>query len=1055
MTAALRERLQAELADRYRLDRELGRGGMAIVFLAHDLKHDRAVALKVLRPELFASLGTGRFLREIKLAASLAHPHIVPLYDSGAAGGVLYYVMPYLTGESLRDRLTREGKVPLADAVRIAREVADALDYAHRSNIVHRDVKPENILIQDDHAMVADFGVARAISVAAGSGDRASGTGLGIAVGTPDYMSPEQASASADIDGRSDIYSLGCVLFEMLSGRPPFAGGTPVEQMEAHVGEHAPSMATGLRAIPLEVELAVATALAKRPEDRFQTAAAFASALGDAAVTPSGRWPGWLKRRWWAGLAGAAALGALAVAVLPHVLGAGLDRSRYVVVPFGHRAGAAPALLNGDNCELLLYEAFRRWRDVRVSDDFQVHDALQRLGRPPATLDDARAVARRVGAGLLVWGEVAQVGDSVLVSAAVYDVPGGGVLRKQSVRLGAEQHDFGAQFDALADSLLLGERGALAAAGGVRTPWLAAWRAYADGRAALGEWDLPRAERAFREAIDIDSAFPDPRLWLAQVREWAGASPAEWGGLPAVALASGTLPARDRARGRALLALAEGREPEACAEYDRLLVADSLDFSAWYGLAECLRRDRAVVRDTGSPSGWRFRASLETAISAYSRALRLNPSVHRAFFTRLPDLIFIEPSYVRSGRAAAPDTGRFGAWPMLAGDTLAFVPYPLAALLSGAAGAGEVGSPANLAAVARNRETLREIGRTWVRAFPNSADAHEALGLVLEAAQAIAPASDDDASALAQVRRGRGVATAPLQRLRLGAAEARLLLKLEDYAAARALADSLLRAGRRSTPEPAEAALLAPLAALTGRAGQTAELLVRAALVIPIASPEGEPVDVGLPVAAAGLTLLAHAALGAPRDTIERLERNVERLVEASVRPERRAPVRGALLDVPAVLAFPAAGPRPALRAARDRSYLADLQWRLAQGDTGAVRQRLAAVAAARRFVPPGAVAIDATYNEAWLALGLGDAAGARRRLDAPLTALPTLGNALLTEVPQAAALVRAMGLRAELAAGAGDRERAQWWGRAVVTLWSDADPVLQPFVHRMEILSQ
>ena len=235
--ADLRARLQAALADRYTIERELGRGGMAIVFLARDRRHDRDVAVKVLRPELAASLGPERFLLEIKVAAGLTHPHIVPLHDSGEADGLLYYVMPFIQGESLRDRLEREGMLPVVAAVQLAREVADALDYAHRQSVVHRDIKPENILIQDGHAVVADFGIARAISAA--GGHRVTATG--VAVGTPDYMSPEQAQGEEQVDGRSDIYSLGCVLYEMLTGEPPFIGTTPQEvlrkQLVATPGE--------------------------------------------------------------------------------------------------------------------------------------------------------------------------------------------------------------------------------------------------------------------------------------------------------------------------------------------------------------------------------------------------------------------------------------------------------------------------------------------------------------------------------------------------------------------------------------------------------------------------------------------------------------------------------------------------------------------------------------------------------------------------------------------------------------------------------------------------
>src|SRR5213592_5090277 len=213
-------RLQVALAERYSIERELGHGGMATVYLAEDLKHRRLVALKVLSPDLAASLGTDRFLREIDIAARLTHPHILPLHDSGEADGLLYYVMPYVEGESLRGRLNRERQLPIEDALRITREVADALSYAHGHDLVHRDIKPENILLQARHAVVSDFGIARAITAAAGGNL----TETGIALGTPGYMSPEQGTASARVDERSDIYSLGCVLYEMLAGEPPFTG---------------------------------------------------------------------------------------------------------------------------------------------------------------------------------------------------------------------------------------------------------------------------------------------------------------------------------------------------------------------------------------------------------------------------------------------------------------------------------------------------------------------------------------------------------------------------------------------------------------------------------------------------------------------------------------------------------------------------------------------------------------------------------------------------------------------------------------------------------------
>jgi serine/threonine protein kinase len=281
--------LTQALADRYTLRRELGRGGMAIVYLAHDRKLDRDVALKVLRPELAASLGAERFLREIEIAAKLTHPNILPLYDCGAtrtaepsaighrpsASGFLYYTMPFVAGESLRDRLSREKQLPIDEALQITTEVADALGHAHALGIVHRDIKPENILFSAGHAVVSDFGIARAVS-AAGVGTL---TETGLAIGTPAYMSPEQASGAKDIDGRSDIYALGCVLYEMLSGEAPYLGNTPQAVVAKKLSEPAPRVSVVRDKVPPAVEAALDTALSRTPADRFATAARFAEAL--------------------------------------------------------------------------------------------------------------------------------------------------------------------------------------------------------------------------------------------------------------------------------------------------------------------------------------------------------------------------------------------------------------------------------------------------------------------------------------------------------------------------------------------------------------------------------------------------------------------------------------------------------------------------------------------------------------------------------------------------------------------------------------------------------
>src|SRR5437870_11281415 len=272
-------RLQASLADRYSIDCAVGRGGMATVFLAADRKHHRSVAIKVLHPELATSLGVERFLREIVIAAGLTHPHILPLYDSGRVVDLLYYVMPYIEGETLRRRLERERQLSIADAVRIASEVADALGYAHNRGVVHRDIKPENIMFSAGRALVADFGIARALTAATLEPLTASG----VIVGTPAYISPEQATGSGQIDGRSDIYSLGCVVYEMLTGSVPFTGLTAQAVMARHSIDIAPPIRSVRPTVTDALERAVLTALAKVPADRFATAAQFADALAARA----------------------------------------------------------------------------------------------------------------------------------------------------------------------------------------------------------------------------------------------------------------------------------------------------------------------------------------------------------------------------------------------------------------------------------------------------------------------------------------------------------------------------------------------------------------------------------------------------------------------------------------------------------------------------------------------------------------------------------------------------------------------------------------------------
>ncbi len=311
MAESLESLLKRHLGDRYQIERELGRGGMATVFLARDLKHNRQVALKVLHPGLAAVMGTDRFQREIEIAANLNHPHILPVLDSGLAGDLPYYAMPFVDGESLRQRLEREGPLPFAEVIRLSREIASALDASHRHGLIHRDIKPENVLLNQGHAVVTDFGIARATTSAENL------TATGMSLGTPSYMSPEQATGERDIDGRSDQYALACVIYELLSGKPPFQGSSLLQVMARHATDPVPILTSAERNLPRQLQPALARALAKNPTDRFATVEEFIESLagnsGAVVSPPSSSTTSFASvRRWtWRGGLAVAAVAAL------------------------------------------------------------------------------------------------------------------------------------------------------------------------------------------------------------------------------------------------------------------------------------------------------------------------------------------------------------------------------------------------------------------------------------------------------------------------------------------------------------------------------------------------------------------------------------------------------------------------------------------------------------------------------------------------------------------------------------------------------------------------
>jgi serine/threonine-protein kinase len=492
--------LSAALAGSYTFERELGRGGMAVVWLARDLRHHRLVALKVLDPELGAALGAERFRREITLAAELQHPHVLPVFDSGEAAGCLWYAMPWVEGESLRDRLRREGRLPVGEAVRLLGEVAGALDYAHRRGVIHRDVKPENILLSDGRAMVADFGIARAIAPSAADPH----TATGLSVGTPAYMSPEQALGVRAIDGRTDVYALGCLGYELLAGRPPFTGTTAQAIVAAHLTENPPDLAAVRPDAPAPLAGALVRAMAKDPAARFPTAAAFGAALEAATAelpAPVGGRPapGVRPRP----LVVAGAILALAVLAVLGIRLAGGKRAgtaaqaevvSLAVLPFVNLGGDSSEAYFADGMAEELTTALARVSGLRVA----ARSAAFRLRGELATPAEAAGI---LGVETVLEGTVRRAGDRLRVTARLTGAADGVVLW-------ADRYDRGTgDVFAVQDEITAAIVGALRERLGVAAPPgagashgtedLDAWDLYLKGR----WWWEKRGPEGLREAV--------------------------------------------------------------------------------------------------------------------------------------------------------------------------------------------------------------------------------------------------------------------------------------------------------------------------------------------------------------------------------------------------------------------------------------------------------------------------------------------------------------------------------------------------------------------------
>jgi serine/threonine protein kinase len=1032
--------LSGTFARRYAVERELGRGASATVYLARDTQRGRAVAIKVLRPELAESLGADRFLREIKVNERLHHPHIASVLDSGEHDGRLFFVLPHMEGGSLRQLLQREKQLPIEAAIAIARTVAEALDYAHKQGLIHRDVKPENILFTSGQACLVDFGIARAIERAIDE----STTETGLVRGTPAYMSPEQASGSRNYDGRSDQYSLACVLYEMLAGVPAFIGPTP-EAVIAMRFKHAPRELRVYRSsVSPALEAVIHKALSITAADRYATSGEFSNALETALRAPhiesrpSGPSAWNTPSRKWA-LAGASVF-AVALVAAASIGGRAIwprtppiDTTKYFVLPFEGDA-SAPRSQAYD----IMLQALGRWRGVSVVDPFTTRNAL---GSDSIVVNDPQALrlARSVGAGRYVRARLTRSPTGLRMYGALFDVDAGTRLHEASVSVPLNLVGIDSALTALVDQMLL--RGATAPT--VSSSVLPAVQFYQSATKAREAFNLRLADSLLMSSLDADHDFALAGLRLAEIRSWRELPTTSW--LPWAERAAGGkgLTPFERELASALVGMGRGEYERTCAIYRKLTTDHAQDFALWYGRATCLRGDKTVVRDPRSPSGWRFRTSYQEAVNAFTRAFELAPALHRTFqagaYDRLRTLLFVGTSILREGAAQAPDTTRFYAYPLWRGDSLLFIPYPRSMITQGLV---QFDRGAKQAAAANQRELFRRIARDWATALPNNAATKEAVAISLDMV--------GDPAALDTLRVARSFADDPLHALRLASEEVfmrvgRGRVEPRELQNARRLADSLIKFARPTTTE--EFVILAPIASLLGHCRLAGHFAARAA------DPRSSAL-IGVPhfayAAAESLTVVAAVGCESPADAagLQSIEDAVKGPAQSPTAADLER-LRYTLLVRNVRLAVHPDSARLARFAAASGGVLVRARLDLLAHRPEEVRAFLDGKRRARKVVGTADISPDALLPDAYLWTALGDSASARDWLD-PFLHRATWLELVLDKPVETGALMRAASLRASLAAGMGDEATRQRWSYFVTTLWSNADPELQPLVRQI-----
>jgi serine/threonine-protein kinase len=1044
---------------RYEVRAELGRGGSATVYQAYDSQLERDVAVKLLHLELSEAVSATRFQQEIALTSQLQHPTILSVLDSGRWDGRLFYVMPYVAGETLERRLHRERQLPFGDVVGIARDVGDALGFAHSLGVVHRDVKPSNILLTSDHAWLCDFGVARALRD--GNGDRL--TTSGVIVGTVAYMSPEQATGDRSLDARTDIYSFGCVLYESLAGVRPFVAADEGRSLLLRMVSDPAPLSLHRPALPAQVSAAVMRAMERSPADRWQSVKSFVDEFNAPVRTTS---EGFLnvipaarnesiggvsqeRRRTtrsrivrWSSIAGVV----LGLSIASTLAWRKLTLAR-PDAPDRDATIALALIRNGDS---IATAEEQRVMDA-VASSLASWDGLAVIvtgaiaGTAPVPVykswQQAESAARSSRAGLLVTLEPKSSNPGMRVLATARRLGSGEILARATDSLGMTPGKDAEAFGSRIARAMLRRRVA---------PWIpdepnatqsfSALRRFQAGTALLARWDLDGAIKAFDAAAGLDPEFALANLWGAQARVWRAPNaigvPGWRDAIVRATVRQERLSERARLHAGGLRALADGRAFDAAAVFRQLLTTDSLDFVAWYLLAESVRRDTVLVTDRQSPSRWRFRASAQEAIRAYGRALDAAPSVAiAAFYRRTIEILPVRASTSRTGWTAGVGEPRMMvALPALEADTLVYVPYTLEDFA--AARPGTV--PRTLArAVDHGRAARRVMAEAWRARDGTSADAAYELALAMEALGEIGPSASERVDALRVLTQGLAIDTVAVSRARAGNALVRLRLKRGEFAEARAEADSILK--KASLMDPAVAGTLAPIAALVGRDSLARELLERS-WSDDSARPGTGRLRLPSPLAETMARHVVAVALGRCTDGLASEDAAISSQFASFFEPALLAEARETLLGETRRIAATCgeAAFADLLGAGGDPlDRLLQAALRFDSASALRARDRVLEVRAGAR---PSDYSWDAVFCEAWALHRTGMQREAVQLLDEALGGLAVSDGAVTQGVTSAGSLLRSLRLRAVLAQVPGFDWRSRRWRGAVEAFTDSAE---------------